>query len=150
MDQESRDAFKNECREKHKRLDLQAMAKHMRKLEAEKDKLDAKLADVDSEYDILRMESIPEKMDEEGVTKITFAGIGRIQLTADILCNQVTDAKPLFFAWLDDHGYRDIVQPNINPSTLKAFVKARLKEGTQLPEEFVKVTPITRASIVKV
>lgn len=152
MDQEARDAFKMAVRARMQMMTLKGMAEHMRKLEAEKAKLDEKLADVNVEYDILRMEVIPEKMDAEGIDKITYDGIGRIQLTADILCGQIAERKGEFFGWLDAHGFGDVVQPNINPSTLKAFIKARLKDGkldAKTMQDFVRVTPITRASIVK-
>jgi len=58
-------------------------------------------------------------------------------------------SNELFYTWLRDNGRGDLIQPNINPSTLKATVKNMVREGEVVPEELLNVSPFTRASITK-
>lgn len=100
-------------------------------------------------YDVIRFEAIPEKMDGDGITSVRYEGIGRVGLTGDMLVSVKGGAKEALYAWLKDNGLGDLVQPSINSSTLKAFVKRRIKDAKPYPEGFLNVTPITRASITK-
>jgi len=136
------------AREEYKTMTLFSMVEHMKLLRSEKDDLEAQLAIVNAKFDVLRTEVIPAKMDDDGIERITFDGIGRVGLTADMLVS-ATDKAGLF-AWLHENGFQDLIQPTINASTLKAFVKNRMKEGKPVPEEYLRVIPFTRASITKV
>jgi hypothetical protein len=59
------------------------------------------------------------------------------------------EKKAEFFDWLRDNGRGDLLQENINPSTLKATVKGLVKNGEEIPEDLLNVSPFTRASITK-
>jgi hypothetical protein len=142
------DQAKAAAREEYKDLSLRALAEMMKVMREEKDELEAQLKLVNAKYDVLRYEAIPNKMDEEGMEKgPTYDGIGRISLTADLFVS--TKDKNGLFSWLRDFGMGDIIQPSVNASTLKAFIKGRMKDGKDVPSEFVNITPVTRASITK-
>lgn len=129
-------------------VSLRDLAMHMKSTREEKERIEADLSRVNAIYDVLRYEAIPQKMDEEGMEKgPTFEGIGRISLTADMFVS-TTDKEGLF-GWLEDNGLADIIQPTVNPSTLKAFIKGRMKGGKEVPSDYVSVSPVTRASITK-
>jgi hypothetical protein len=139
---------KAQARAEYANLSLHALASHMKAMREEKEEVEAQLSLINAKYDVLRYEAIPNKMDEEGMEKgPTYEGIGRISLTADMFVSTIN--KQGLFDWLDDNGLGDIIQPTVNPSTLKAFVKGRMKEGKEVPSEYVKITPVTRASITK-
>ena len=137
------------ARKNYGKLDLKGMAQTMADKRAAKDKAEADLAVINAELDVLRFELIPEKMDEMGVERISFEGIGRISLTGDMLVSVKAGGKEGLFDWLKKQKLGDLIQPSINPSTLKAFVKDRAKKGLEVPTECLNVTPITRASITK-
>lgn len=133
------------AREVYGKMPLHELVEQMQQLRKTKDNAEAELSLINAYYDVIRMESIPNKMDEDGIDNVTFDGIGRVGLTSDMFVS-VTD-KPGLYDWLQDNGFGDLIQPVVNSSTLKAFIKNRIKAGKDVPEEFVKYTPFTRASI---
>lgn len=143
------EAAKAEARDKYNKLSLHDMAKAMKAKAAEKEELEEKLKAINAHYDVLRFEAIPSKMEEDGVENVRYEGIGRISLTADALVSVKGGEKDNLFVWLKKHKLGDLIQEGVNPSTLKAFVKGRIKDGKEYPSELLNVTPITRASITK-
>lgn len=135
------------ARDEYSGMTLHALAEHMKLIRAEKDELEARLKIVNAKYDVLRYEAIPNRMDEDGVERVSYEGIGRVNLTADMFVS--TRDKNGLYLWLENNGLGDIIQPSVNASTLKAFIKGRMKDGKEVPAEFVNITPVTRASITK-
>lgn len=127
---------------------LQALAREMKDMQVQKEEAENALKRINAWYDVLRYEAIPTKMDDEGIENIRIEGIGRVGLTADMFVS-VKDKQGLFH-WLEQEGMDDIIQPSVNSSTLKAFVKGRMKDNLPVPDEFLNITPVTRASITKV
>jgi hypothetical protein len=72
-----------------------------------------------------------------------------VSLTADMHVSIKADQKGPFYEWLRDNGRTDLIQENVNPSTLKATVKTMFKNGEEVPEHLLNVSPFTRASITK-
>lgn len=141
---------KAEAREKHKGKDLRALVETQALFRDKKAALESDLAKCNAEYDVLRFELVPGKMDEMGIENIKYDDIGRVSLTADLLVSTKPAEKAGLFGWLKKHKLGDLIQPSINSSTLKAFVKGRMKEGKPYPSDFLNITPVTRASITKV
>ena len=141
---------KVKARDSFKGLELRELVLLMAERRRSKDEAEAVLSAINAEYDVLRFEAIPECMDKAGIDRIQYEGIGRVSLTADVQVSTKTGAKEALFEWLRGRKLGDLIQPGINASTLKAFVKDRIKQGKDLPTEFLNVTPITRASITKV
>lgn len=140
--------IKKQARERYTGCELRALVEAMAALRIRRDNVDAELSALNAEYDVLRQEAIPDKMDAEGIEKIAYDGIGRVSLTGDLMLS-VKD-KVALIGWLEENGFGDLIQPTVNASTLKAFVKGRMKSAKSLPEEFLSITPFTRASITKV
>lgn len=101
-------------------------------------------------YDLLSTKLIPDAMEKAKVSSVTFKGVGRVSLTADVLVSAKSGMKDKLFGWLKKHKLGDLIQDTVNSSTLKAFVKARIKDGKDYPTEFLNVTPVTRTSLTKV
>lgn len=128
-------------------LDLHGLVKKMQEVRAQKDGMEAELKSINAAFDVLRFELIPSKMEETGVETVRYEGIGRVSLTADL--RVTVKEKDNLFAWLKKHKMGDLIVPGINGSTLKAWLKGRIKSGKEYPSEYLNVTPITRASITK-
>lgn len=139
----------NAFRDAHKGKSLRELVQAQRDAQARKEALEADLKNANAEFDVLRFELVPAKMDEDGVDKITFDGIGRVSLTADIRLSLPKANQQPMFAWLRKRRMGDLITEVVNPSTLKAWVKNRMKEGKEYPSDLLQVTPITRASITK-
>ena len=127
--------------------ELRDLVDMMIRYRAEKDNLEEALKAINMRYDILRIEAIPNIMDSMDIERISYEGVGRVALTGDMWVSVIDREK--FHGWLGENGLDDLIQPTVNPSTLKAFIKARVKAGEEIPEEILKVTPYTRASITK-
>lgn len=138
---------KDEARRDYAGMSLHDLVACMQIVRAEKDRLEEMLKIENARYDLLRIELIPASMEDEGVERVTYEGIGRVNLTGDLYV-QVQNKSGLM-DWLSDEGMGDLIQPTANSSTLKAFIKRRIAAGQEIPEEFVKVSPFTRASITK-
>lgn len=121
----------------------------MSTIQNRKEALEDQLKIINKEYDFLRITKIPAKMEEDGVDRINVTGIGRVSLTADMHVSVKADQKSEFFTWLRDNGRGDLLQENINPSTLKAAVKKMFRDGEDVPDTLLNVSPFTRASITR-
>lgn len=129
---------------------LQALVRAMQAAQRRKEALEQDLKNANAEFDVLRFEAVPELMDTQGVERVSYEGIGRVSLTADLRIQTFAAARSSLFEWLTTNKLGDLITETVNPSTLKAWVKNRLKEGKELPpSELLRVTPITRASITK-
>ena len=121
----------------------------MRDLREQKDDMDKELSGVTAEYEYLTKIAIPEKFSEEGIKNMNLEGVGRISLRTDIYASVKADAKARALEWLGDIGSGDLIQPTVNSSTLKAFLKNRIKAGEDIPEDLFNVTPYQQATITK-
>ena len=141
------EAEKRDARAHYTTYTLQALAREMKDMQVQKEEAENALKRINAWYDVLRYEAIPTKMDDEGIENIRIEGIGRVGLTADMFVS-VKDKQGLFH-WLEQEGMDDIIQPSVNAGTLKAFVKSRMKDNLPVPDEFLNINPVTRASITK-
>lgn len=128
-------------------MDVVQLIGAMHKLMGRIDSLQEQLKVLNKEYDFLRITKVPQKMEDEGIERLTVAGIGRVSLTADMHVSIKANQREKFYEWLRDNGRTDLLQETINPSTLKAAVKGMYKSGEEVPEDLLNVSPFTRASI---
>lgn len=141
---------KNKYRDLHKdERNLQTLVNRMQAAQAKKEDLEAQLKEANAEFDVLRIELVPTLMEDQGVENVRYEGVGRVSLTADVFVSTNKSLQPGLFAWFKKRKLGDLIQPTVNSSTLRAFVKDRIKAGKEIPEEFLNVTPYTRASITK-
>ena len=127
---------------------LLVLATRMRAIQARMDDMDIEWKALTKELDEIRLKLIPDLMNEEGIRTVTFDGIGRVQLAADLYVSIIGN-KEETYEWMKDNGYGGVVVEYIHPSTLKATIKEGMKAGREFPEDKFKISPFTRASIVK-
>jgi hypothetical protein len=140
---------KRTARDMYAGMGLRELVENMKAVGQQKDALEKQLKVTNAHYDVLRHEKVPDQMEADGVERISYEGVGRVSLTADVLVSLKGAHKQDLFQWLGDHNFGSIVQPTVNSSTLKAFIKGRIKAGEEYPSDFLNITPITRASITK-
>jgi hypothetical protein len=134
---------------KYDDVTLVGLVTAMSSVQSIKEGLEEQLKVANKEFDFLRITKIPSKMEEDGVDRINVTGIGRVSLTADMHVSVKAEQKSAFFVWLKDNGRGDLLQENINPSTLKAAVKKMFRDGEEVPDQLLNVSPFTRASITR-
>ena len=134
---------------KYDSMPLVELVHEMSTLQNRKEAVEDQLKIINKEYDFLRITKVPAKMEEDGVDRINVTGIGRVSLTADMHVSIKADHKEQFFQWLSDNGRGNLITENVNPSTLKAAVKKMYREGEEIPEDMLNVSPFTRASITR-
>ena len=98
-------------------------------------------------YDHLRTVTVPERMDDEGIGNMRVDGVGQCKLTSDMYVS-VQD-KSALFRWLEGQGLEDLVQEQVNAQQLKSKLRKLMENGEEVPNDYVKITPFTRASITK-
>lgn len=134
---------------KYDSMTLVQIIESMSTIQKAKERLEDELKLINKEFDFLRITKVPAKMEEDGVDRITVAGVGRVSLTADMHVSVKADMKDKFYEWLRDNGRGDLLQETVNASTLKAAVKGMYKNGEEIPDDMLNVSPFTRASITK-
>ena len=100
-----------------------------------KERIDYKkeqLKELNKAYDKMRLEEIPNLMDDEGIEKVSVEGVGTLYLTSDVYASIPAPSRDGAFEWLRDHGYGDLVKETVNSSTLKAFVKGVFERGEKV------------------
>lgn len=113
------------------------------------DTLSEAMKNLNEEYDYVRKAALPEAMERDDLEEgFKVAGVGRVNLQADVYASVPAADFENFVMWLDENDMGDMVKQTINASTLKAWARAQLREGTELPEE-IKVTPYSYAKITK-
>ncbi len=136
------------ARKKFDGMTLKELVGHMHRGKLAKEKLEAELRDVNAYYDVLRLEKVPERAELDGVESAKFEGIGRLSFRHDLFLQTKNPSE--LNLWLRGHKLGDLIKQTVNSSTLKAFIKNRIKDGKELPPaELVKVTPVTMATITK-
>lgn len=129
-------------------FDVPGLCRQMKMVQARKEELEAQLKEANAEFDVLRLEVIPQRCEDEGIESMKIEGVGRLSLTGDLYVSVKAGQQVSFFGWLRRERLGDLIKPGVNASTLRAFTKERLKHGKPVPE-FLNVTPYTRASITK-
>jgi hypothetical protein len=89
-------------------------------------------------------------MCEDDMQSIKISGIGRLGLTNDARVSVASGMKYELHQWLEENGFEEVIQPSVNSSTLKAFIKEQKREGNPTPsEEVINYLPFLRASLTK-
>jgi hypothetical protein len=125
------------------------LVRSMYDIQQRKEALEDVLKRLNGEFDFLRISKIPARMQDEGIERLSVAGVGRVSLTADMHVSVKAGERDKFYDWLRDNGRGDLIQENVNASTLKAAVKRMFASGEEVPEDLLNVSPFTRASITK-
>jgi len=100
-------------------------------------------------YDMLAIDVLPDRMEDEDIEVIKIKDVGRLQVKADIRCSCPAANRDKLMAWLREHKQAALIANAVNAATLKAYVKESIKNGEDYPHKILKIEPYSRASIVK-
>lgn len=128
---------------------LRELCARMVEVQGRKEALEEQLAEVNKDFDRIRLQEIPQLMESLGVRNATFDGLGRVQLAADIYASTREGQKAAAMQWLRDCGYGDMIQETYNASSIKAVFRKLIQTGAEIPDAIFSVTPFIRASVVK-
>lgn len=117
---------------------IQNLATRQRQIQEQLDTIKTITTRLQKELDTIRLNILPEKMDEEDITNITVTGVGKVVVQSDIYFSIPAETKEDAFDWLKDHGHKDLVQETVNASSGKAWAKEMLKkENDELAKRLV-------------
>lgn len=131
-------------------MQLTLLAKRMAQLTAISDALDVVRKALNTEYDHIKLKALPDLMAEMELRTFTVEGAGRVQIGGDVYASISADNKEKAYAWLREHNYGSLITETVNASTLKAWCKEGMEQGREMPDDLFKVTPYSRATLVKV
>lgn len=135
-----------EVPEGHRRL--YELALTVKDLKERKEKATEYLKKVNLALERIQLTDIPDAMAEANMRTVTFKGVGRLQLAPDVYVSY-SERREEAFEWLRDNGFSNCITETANASTLKAIFRKKIKDGEELPDELFKITPFTRATLVK-
>lgn len=118
-------------------------------LRSVKESMESALKAVNAEYDHIRLVLVPERFEQEGITKMQVKDVGTVSISHDMYVSMKAEKKVEAMQYLRDIGKGSIVQESVNSSTLRAVVKEMVKGGDAVPDELFNVHPFARASITK-
>lgn len=132
-----------------KQMKLVEVALLIKQLESKIDDLAKDKNELQKVLDHLQFTVAPQMMEDQGIDRVTFEGVGRMQLKDDIYCSCPAANSDELKDWLVANGHAAMVNETVNSSSLKAFVKEQMKSGGAYPSGLLKITPFTKASVVK-
>lgn len=130
-------------------LTAEDLVKAFGTLKSQKEEQEEQLKHTNALYDFLRLIKIPQMFEQREISMLKVAGVGRCQLAGDLHASIVSSKKEEAFQFLRDSGRSGLIQEAVNSSTLKAAMKDAIKQGEEIPEDLIRITPFTRASLVK-
>lgn len=97
----------------------------------------------------VQTEILPQKMEAEGMSNVTVAGVGRLGNAPQFRASVKAEHKHDMQQWLKDHGFIELVQETVNSSTLKAWVKEQLEAGNEIPTEYLNLHSFDLVTLTK-
>jgi hypothetical protein len=149
MDEDKEVGAYAEWQEFYKEYGTIELVRAMNKIREQKDALELELKETNREFEFLSKVKIPEAFENDKIKNLSVEDIGRISLRTDIYASIKAGHKEEALRWLSDIGSENLIQPTVNSSTLKAFLKGRIRNGEDTPEEFFNITPYQQAVITK-
>lgn len=148
MSEESEERV-NALRSAYANMSLQDLVTRMHKLRAEKDHEEEILKRINEDFDLIRFELVPDAMEDEGIERVRYEGIGTVYLRSGLRASINPQRREEAFLWLDDNGHGDLVKPTVNAQSLAAAIGKIVADGNAIPEGLINVHPYTQAVITK-
>ena len=133
--------------------EVMSLALLMAAAKDELDDLTEAIKAVRTSYDRIRLEELPDAMHEAGMVAatgkggFTLADGRKVFLQSDMHVALLAEGRSDFYEWLRTNGHGDLLVEHVHPSTLKAFCKEQVAEGTELPH--ITTHPFLKAVLRK-
>ena len=100
-------------------------------------------------YEVIRKDKLPQLMDNQDINGVSINNVGRVSIIDDCYASIKSNKKSEAFEWLDDHGHADMITRNVHPSSLKALMKSKIKDGEEIPKDIFSVHEFKYSKITK-
>ncbi len=97
--------------------------------------------------EILSRNQIPELFDKRSLKTINIEAVGRVTVSYKWSASIID--KDRGYEWLRTNGYESLITETVNASTLSAFAKELVQDGSELPDDIFKVGQNPYTSITK-
>ena len=135
--------------EELKSMTIVELATKLRELRDLKEAQEIDLKDTNKAIEMITKIVLPDLMDEQGVQNLKINGVGRISLRAEVYASILADNREDAYDWLRATGRASLISETVNSSSLKAACKEWLKNGEVIPDDLIKVTPVTVAVLTR-
>lgn len=135
--------------EELKSMTIVELATKLRELRDLKEAQEIDLKDTNKAIEMITKIVLPDLMDEQGVQNLKINGVGRISLRAEVYASILADNREEAYDWLRATGRASLISETVNASSLKAACKEWLKNGEVIPDDLIKVTPVTVAVLTR-
>lgn len=92
---------------------------------------------------------VPEAFEQAGVPNISLDEGFRVGIAVRTAASVIPGKKEEAYAWLQDNGAGDLIQPTINASTLSAYAKQKGEKNEELPADIFNVALMPNTSVTK-
>ena len=130
-------------------MSLQELGKTLLDLQAQHDFHAEQKAELHKQLEVIKMSIIPDKMEDEEIDSLTITDVGRLQLKRDAFVSCLAGNRDALHDWLRQNGHEPLIKEAVHAGTLKAFVKAQIKDGKEYPTDLIKYEAYVKASLVK-
>lgn len=128
--------------------DLKGLAVAFKVLQTRYDEAKAISAGIYAEFEFLRKQILPARMEDMGLTTANIKDVGRIQIGQQLSAKQID--KVALQKWLVEQGHGSLVAETVNSSSLSAFIKAQIADGEPIPDDdIIQISTYEVASVVK-
>jgi len=125
---------------------LETVVRRLRELKDEKEKLGEEEKRINIEISQIETLKLPEMMESAGITSFKVPGIGSVSIRNETYVSVLAENRPQLYAELRASGNGDLITEQVNPQTLKSWVKENLEAGNEVPD-VVKVTYVKEAKL---
>jgi len=129
-------------------MDMKELAVEFKELQEAHSMAKKAAAVIYAEFELIRKQIIPKRMDELGYETLKIKDVGRLQIGYQVSAKQLD--KMALIEWLEAHNHPDIAAMTVNASTLGSFMKNQIADGEPIPDDsIVEFTTYEVASVVK-
>ncbi|GFP34055.1 hypothetical protein HKBW3S42_02395, partial [Candidatus Hakubella thermalkaliphila] len=119
---------------------LFSLADQLKKLRQEKKELEDSVKTLNKEMEEVD-QSLVQAMVREELQNFTRDG-QQFYLQTKTYASVMAERRLELAKWLKTHGYEDLVQETVNPSTLAIFIREQLRKRDELPAELARLVNV--------
>jgi len=118
---------------KYQDMSLQQLAEHYQQVHADMDKLSAELHSKQKEWEALRNNILPQKMEELGLEQYSFTESHTLNLRVDGNCSVPKAMLPELSQWLGKVGRSDLILQRLDTKKFKRFMQDQISFKKEIP-----------------
>lgn len=145
FDETEEQPLRNPAYIKYDTMTLVQLGEAMVKVGAELEAAKEVKTTLEKEYDFIRTVKIPPALEESGMKNFRLDNGKGIRVQDEVFVSLRAENFQNMKVWLQERGDDSIIKETINPSTLKAFITGKIKDGKEYPADLVNVSVVPKA-----